>query len=1104
MQNVKAIILSRIPDILTHKIQSVGGLYGSSLSVFIQELFIESKKTIVFISSDFEKIQIIAEDLLHQLSDRVILFPRLESAPFEYTVAHPSKKSHYQESLIRLLDGNPSIVIVPIETLLLRTIPQEMLRKEMIRLKMNDEIERDFLVELFTELGYQRSDSVEEMGDFAVRGAIVDIFPFHSSSPVRIEFFGDQIISLREFDLISQLSSKNIHELILTPQIFHIHDAQTTTLFSYLEPHSILIPDEPLLLENFIHQWSNQVDALVEWEHHPYITFSDWENAVRSYHFLPLRNSSSDRGHYQFPFGSPPRFQGSLKLFLEYLKKKKIAGKLNQVFIYCENESRHENLLHIIENELGDDYLPVTIVDFLARGFSDNQSHMDFLTEHEIFNRIRRTNPFRKTISSGSILRKMNRLNPGELVVHVDYGIGIYEGVEKISIAGNPPKDVIRLTYRDGDTLYVSLDKISKVQKYTASSDNYVPELTKLGSGEWLRIRKKTRKDLEKVAADLIQIYALRMTQNGFSFSPDTIWQKEMESLFPYDETPDQLRCIEEIKRDMESSRPMDRLLCGDVGFGKTEVAIRAAFKAVQDSKQVAVLVPTTLLANQHFHTFQDRLKNFPVVVEMLSRFKTMAQQTEILKRLEQGSIDIIIGTHRLLSSDVRFKDLGLLIIDEEQRFGVKHKEKIRKFKATIDVLTMTATPIPRTLHMALTGARDLSQIETPPKNRLPIFTEITPWDDALIRRAILYEKKRGGQVFFVHNRIETIDGIHSRLKELVPEARFVVAHGQMPEHKLENIMEGFYQKEYDVLIATMIIENGIDIPNCNTIFINDAHRFGLAQLYQLRGRVGRSEQQAFAYLIVPGLHLLPKDSLKRLYALQEFTELGSGIKIALKDLEIRGAGNILGAQQSGHINAIGYDLFIKTLQETIEKMKESGMAGLSFEAGAKRIECTVDISAEIFLPDEYIGSQSEKAFLYYRVGLFTEFEELENFQSELIDRFGPLPDPAENFIFLHFLRIFGEKNLIERIQLTDKKFLFHFHPDYLNQKTAFDELVKKVTTSTEFQAQFKQDKTLKLILSISQGSFLNNKFAKAKKLLQDFMNVHYIEMPVIYDRREA
>ncbi|GAB4182097.1 MAG: transcription-repair coupling factor [Calditrichia bacterium] len=1086
------IFSEKIKFLAEKKTAEISGLYGSSLSFFLGEFHQFWNDQIIFISSDFEKLQYIAEDLEEFCPEQVVLFPRLESIPFEFKISHPERQSRYQNGLLSLVQRKQNIILIPLETFLLKTVSTDQIKNEYIELKIDEEIDRDSFLEFLHEYGYTRAEAVEEIGDFAVRGSIIDVFPFQSQLPIRIEFFGDTITSIRTFDILNQRSLNSLDSFTFSSHFFQHHKSFSTPLHHFFASSAKIMIDEPILIENKLHEWYSQLNEAIQEQDVPEDVYLS-EDQVSSFmneenKFRITAAPGSNQSSIHFPFRVPTKFHGSLKFFFKYLSKHSEQNTLQKVTVYCENEKRKENLLQFLEDEFPDGDLPKLVTLPVSVGFKNAETDEEFLTEHEIFNRIR-SGKFKKSpVATGNIIRKLNKINHGDIVVHVDYGIGIYDGVEKIRIGDSAPKDIIKLIYRDDDILYVSLDKINKIQKYTSTKENYVPELTKLGSTEWSRIRKKTKKEIEKIAADLIQLYAMRMTRKGFTFSEDTVWQREMESMFPFDETPDQLRCIDEVKLDMQSDKPMDRLLCGDVGYGKTEVAIRAAFKAVQDGKQVAVLVPTTLLANQHYHTFKDRLKDFPVEIEMMSRFRSRKQQTEILEKLAKKQVDIIIGTHRLLSNDVRFSDLGLLIIDEEQRFGVKHKEKIKQYKATIDVLTMSATPIPRTLHMALIGVRNLSQIETPPKNRLPIYTEISVWDDNLIRRAILKEIKRGGQIFFVHNRVETIYAVKDRIQALVPEAKFIVGHGQMKESELERVMEGFYNKQYDVLVATMIIENGIDIPSCNTIFVNDAHKLGLAQLYQLRGRVGRSENQAYAYLIVPSIHKLKKDALKRLFALQEFTELGAGIKIAMKDLEIRGAGNLLGARQSGQINAIGYDLYIKTLNEAIEKIKNSEYPELTELTTEKLTECTVEISADIYLPDDYVGSQSEKAFIYYRLGQLTAIEQMNDIEAELIDRFGPIPEPAQNLLFLHTLRIIGSNNYISRFQLTEKKLIITFHSKFLENKTNFDYIVSNISNLDGFQCQFKQEKQLKLVILSKSGSLLKNNFELTKKILQDLI----------------
>ncbi len=1072
-----------------NQVKYVSGLTGSSFSLLADNIYNKKKKPLFIITDNSENALNLYEDLgFLNGEETTILFPMLEVMNHEISLIHPAVFSQFQNSLIRLSENRNFIAIIPIETAMLKVVNKDKLANDNIKIKVGEETDREFFIELLNEFGYSRVDAVEELGDMAVRGALIDIFPYESDTPVRIEFDDDLIISIRQFDIITQRSVNKMSAASFSSHLFENNNAEfNMTIFDYLdEDTSILVQNHELIL-NKLNKWKNNdfnSGNEVNLKFHT-ADIETIEKKIEAKNSIFHVHETNKEDVFHFPFHAPPSFGGGLKLFFSYLKKQKHKS-LKNIFIYCENSDRSENLINFIEEEAGVDSLPTIITAPLAKGFSLPGKDLVFLTEHEIFNRLKSSRLKRKIQTAASVLRKINRFETGDLVVHVDYGIGKYLGVEQLRIGQSPPKDVIKLAYRDDDYLYVSLDRLNKIQKYTAGKENYSPQLSKLGTVEWNKTRKRTQKALEKIATDLIRIYAERMTKEGHQYPPDTLWQKEMETSFPFEETADQLRAIEEVKKDMESPRPMDRLICGDVGFGKTEVAIRAAFKAVQENKQVAVLVPTTLLAQQHYHTFSSRLKNFPVEIDVLSRFKSKKAQSDILQKLRSGKIDIIIGTHRLLSSDVAYNSLGLLIVDEEQRFGVTHKEKIKKFKVTVDVLTMTATPIPRTLHMALMGARDLSQIETPPKNRLPVYTEIANWDDALIKKVIKREIERDGQVFFIHNRVETIDNIKAQLGNLVPEAAIAVAHGQLPEKQLEKIMDDFYHKKYNILVASMIIENGIDIPNTNTIIINNAHRFGLSQLYQLRGRVGRSDNQAFAYLLVPNLRTLSQDAIKRLFAIQEYTELGSGLKIAMKDLEIRGGGNMLGHEQSGHINAIGYDYYIKLLKETIDKMKDSVIEEVKLTEEQKLIETAVDIKTELFFPDEFIGSKSEKAFLYYRLGQLNTRQSLRDFTEELEDRFGPLPQSAQNLIFLHYLRIFGGKNYINRITVTENKITFSFHEKFLDNKTKFDKLIAVIHNLEQYQVKFKQAKSLQLAISVNNGNFIDNSFDLTKKLLQE------------------
>jgi transcription-repair coupling factor (superfamily II helicase) len=659
-------------------------------------------------------------------------------------------------------------------------------------------------------------------------------------------------------------------------------------------------------------------------------------------------------------------------------------------------------------------------------------------------------------------------------------------GLETIAIGKNQ-RECIKLVYADDDTLFVSIDRLNRVQKYSSESD-LKPKLTKLGSGDWEKAKYRTKESVKKIAADLIQMNAARKTHKGFAFSEDTHWQRELEASFTFEETEDQLRSIFEVKNDLEKSVPMDRLLCGDVGYGKTEVALRAAFKVIMDGRQVALLVPTTILAFQHFHTFKERMRIFPINLEMLSRFRSIKEQNTVLSKLEKGGVDLIIGTHRLLSDDVKFKDLGLLIIDEEQRFGVTHKEKLKKIRTMVDILTMTATPIPRTLHLALMGARELSHIETPPRNRLPVITEIHEWDDELILQAITREIDRGGQVYFVHNRVQTIDGIRRILEEMVPNAKIAVAHGQLPEKQLEKIMLDFINKKYDVLVSTMIIENGLDIPNVNTLIIDKADKFGLAQLYQLRGRVGRSNEQAYAYLVIPPLSRLTSLAQKRLRAIQDFTDLGSGFKVALRDLEIRGIGNILGKEQSGNIQSVGFELYCKILNHAVNNLKAEMEKSEESNEREQYTDPKIDVDFDLVIPHEYIYSEPERVTIYHRLVNFQSLEDLERIREELRDRFGPVPDTVINLINAIEIKILAGKIFASRVIVKSGILKLHFTPLIQKEDGFFKKILPNLMNQKKSTVQFMGDQDNPTVQISLTGNSHEQQIIFAKNMLKSLI----------------
>ena len=1049
------------------------GIYGSFLAIVVNYIREISQKPQLVIVADADSAEKLNDDLQNfTQQDQICYFPSDEAVPFDRGIFTPILHSMRMKALAVIIEKKaPFIITTPSATI--KKIPSpNQLKTNLVYLQVGEDFERDLLIEWLIEGGYERVNSIEELGQFSARGGIVDVFSVESEAPYRIEFFGDTIESIREFDVLSQLSTKQLKKIRLLGKTSNTEE--NATIFDYFPDDSILFWDDSERCGKQLFEWWQE--SLSIFENHK----DEWEISSVGQYYLPIEKFESKTQHFKqikhshfesskeididFLATPPSSFFGNIKLFTEYLRKN-LTGEKNKIFLLHDGKTNKERLEEILEEEMG--YVPpIKFIDGeVYNGFNLPQHHIEILTDHEIFNRIKIRRRKRRLRISGGLIRNLNSLNIGDYVVHVDYGIGKYEGTKRITVAGIE-KDCIKLCYEDNDILYVNLDKLNHIQKYV-SEEGYKPKLTRLGSTEWERIKKNTKNSVEKIARDLVQLYAARISQTGFAFNNDTLWQKELEASFIYDDTPDQLKTTSEVKKDMQSPKPMDRLVCGDVGYGKTEIAVRAAFKAVIEGKQVAVLVPTTILAQQHYITFTDRLQNFPVNVDVISRFRTPKEQKNILNKIESGKIDIIIGTHRLLSPDVNFKDMGLLIIDEEQRFGVRQKEKLKKIKITVDTLTLTATPIPRTLHMSLMGARDLSIVDTPPNNRRPIMTEITTWDPQLIYKAIMFEIQRGGQVFFVHNRVQTINGIAGILKKLLPNIRIAVAHGQMKERHLEKIMNAFYHRDYDVLVATMIIENGLDIPNCNTIIVNKADQFGLAQLYQLRGRVGRSDRQAYAYLIVPPQDRLNETSIKKLYAIEEFGDLGSGLKIAMRDLEIRGAGNLLGHQQSGYINAVGYDLYQKILRETVESIQEEALPEDYIKHRMPMVDAAVDIDTEMYLPDDYINSPSEKVAIYHRLLNLDNLHLIDNLANELQDRFGPLPEPVQKLIAMVKIKKLASQYYIKHVKIHNDKMSIIFDQRATEREVFIEKELPRYINQKMTELQFFQSKELKAVLTL-------------------------------------
>lgn len=906
------------------------------------------------------------------------------------------------EEFLSAVQKKNYIIITTAKTLEQRVISKETFRKNQIEITLNSNINYDELIELLEGFGYTRQRFVETKGEYAIRGSIIDVYSYSHSTPVRIEFDGDKISSLRLFDAESQRS----FQVVDSYSIYAIENndfvIEENTVFDYIT-NPVLIAREIELIDRDLSTLKTKFII---------------EKEFQSSEIINLNAKSI------------PVIKKNLEI-LE-LEFKKLLNNNYTIYIVAEQDSHLTRLKDLLMEyseffleKIDDGTIKFETVPVLEGFILENQKIAVF-PEHQIFDR-----PF---YISSKVVKKprtsstqfLKTIQKGDYVVHSDFGIGKFIGLEQIKF-NDSTHEAIKILFADNDVVYVNINYLNKIKKYS-SKEGAVPKLSKPGSSEWKNTKQRIKEKIKDAVQELVRLYAERKASKGYKFSTDTVWQKELEASFYYEDTPDQIRVTEEIKRDMESDFPMDRLVCGDVGFGKTEVAIRAAFKAVMDSKQVAVLVPTTILAEQHYNTFKDRLAKYPIEIAMLSRFVKKSDQAKILEKLKNGEIDILIGTHRILSDDVKFKDLGLLIIDEEHRFGVLAKEKIRKIKTNVDTLYLTATPIPRTLNMALSGLRDISLITTPPPNRLPIITEVARFDINRIREIIRYEISRGGQVFFVHDRVKSIQKIADYLQSNIPEAKFVVAHGQMKPSKLEEVLHQFLSKKYDVLVSTKIIESGLDIPNANTIIINRADRFGLAELYQLRGRVGRTNKQAYAYLLVPSLKTITRDAIQRIQALEEFTELGSGFSLSMRDLEIRGSGNLLGTEQSGFINAVGFDMYMKILEEAVQEIKEesySDVLKMSFEK--EEIDTTLDVYFNYTIPDDYISDQEIRLNFYSRIFSSKETIQIDEISYEMRDQFGELPINVVYLFELAKLRILASKCYFEKVEIQRNRLALAF-----------------------------------------------------------------------------
>ena len=1017
-------------------------LVGSSLSFILFDIFKRTGQTLLFVGDDKEQAAYLLNDLELLLGqEQVLFFPSSYRRPYQTEETDNANVLLRAEVLSQLQQG-ARVVVSYSEALFEKVLTRQQLDKNTLTLKRGEHLSLDTLNETLFEYQFQRVDFVSEPGEFSVRGGIVDVFSFSNDTPYRIEFFSDVVESIRTFDVETQLSLQQVSSVVIIPNIeSKIAGEQRTSFLSLLpEETLIFVQDFELFAPKWekMYQKAQEAFATLKGEiAHlpPEELFCNAQEGLRDFaqryvvRINPHNPQEMEGKGVSFAMRPQPSFNKRFELLIEHFKEKYNEGYTN--YICCVSAQQAQRFLDIFE-ELHQQ-VPCELLELsLSEGFTDTANKINCYTDHQILERYHKFNIRNGYAKKQAItLKELHQLTIGDYVTHIDHGIGKYAGLQKIDIEGKK-QEAIKLIYGDRDVLYVSIHSLHKISKYNGK-DGAPPRLYKLGSSAWKALKQKTKARVKQIAFNLIQLYAKRREAVGYAFAPDSYLQKELEASFIYEDTPDQSKATLEVKQDMERARPMDRLVCGDVGFGKTEVAIRAAFKAVDNGKQVAVLVPTTILAFQHYQTFCERLKELPVRVEYLNRFRTAKEKNQVLADLASGKVDILIGTHQIVNEKVKYKDLGLLIIDEEQKFGVAVKDKLKTLRENIYVLTLTATPIPRTLQFSLMAARDLSVITTPPPNRYPIESQIISFNEEVIRDGIAYELQRGGQVFFIHNRVENIKEVAGMIQRLIPDAKIGIGHGQMEGKQLEEVMLAFINGDYDILVATTIIESGLDVPNANTIFIHNAQHFGLSDLHQMRGRVGRSNKKAFCYFITPNLSELPEDSRKRMQAIAQFSDLGSGIHIAMKDLEIRGAGDLLGGEQSGFINDIGFDAYQKILQEAVTELKENEFAELYADEAQQAVYLTdtqLDSDFELLYPDNYINSITERLNLYNELSNLKNEEELSQYEYRLIDRFGALPPQARDLLNSVRIKWLATQMGIERLVMKQGKMLGYFIAD--------------------------------------------------------------------------
>lgn len=1053
-----------------HKIH-LKGMAGSTDSVLLAATFALAQKesalknqTYVCILRDRDEAAYFANDLQNLLpAFEVALFPTSYKRPYEFEEVENANVLMRAEVLNKINQKNDSLLIATYpEALSEKVVNKQSLLANTFSAKVGEEVDLDFLAEVLVSYDFQKVDFVYEAGQFAIRGGIVDIYSFAHELPYRLELFGNEIESIRIFEPDSQLSVKEAKHISIVPNVHNRLEREVRESFLDFIPSAsrIWLKDVSLTLDLIDASLQKVQDSfqeilqktghgtLVSKPEELFETKANFLKSLETFTCIEFGNIFYFKANETLNYQTKPQpsFNKNFEMLTEDLRENQ--GQQFLILIVSESYRQIERLRSIFFEI--DPLLKVeALVIGLREGFIDKHLNLLCYTDHQIFERFYRYKIKQSRSKSKALtLKELKNLQPGDYVTHIDYGVGRFTGLEKKEVNGKS-QDVIRLVYRDNDLLYVNVHSLHKIAKYSGK-EAAPPSISKLGSSEWDTKKKKVKRKVQDIAKELIKLYAKRKQASGFAYSADSYLQAELETSFLYEDTPDQAKATQDVKADMEVPSPMDRLICGDVGFGKTEIAIRAAFKAVTDGKQVAVLVPTTVLAMQHYRTFANRLQNLPCKVAYINRFKSTTQIKSTLKELSEGKVDILIGTHRIVNKDVKFKDLGLLVIDEEQKFGVKTKDKLKEMRVNVDVLTLTATPIPRTLNFSLMGARDLSIIATPPPNRQPVNTEVHNFNENIIRDAISFELQRGGQVFFVHNRVGDIDAIGNLILRLVPDARIGVAHGQMDGTRLEKVMMKFIDGDYDILVSTNIIESGLDIPNANTIIINMAHSFGLSDLHQMRGRVGRSNRKAFCYLLTPSSSGLTSDSRKRLQTLEEFSDLGDGFKVAMRDMDIRGAGNILGSEQSGFISDLGFETYHKILDDAIQELKETEFKELfekELTANTKLInkECHIETDLETLLPEDYIENISERLSLYNELDNLKEEEELQKFQKSLLDRFGPLPPETEELLKTVRLRWLAREIGLEKLTIKNEKLKGYFISD--NEQYFNSEQFGKVLT---------------------------------------------------------